>query len=193
MTSHARNLFENLVAILKSRPEGMTEYQLLDELATRDIPGFADRPAGDTLNLFRRHFLLFHCLYRLRDMFIAKEQLWLEIHCLKIVLQPLAPERGATSPQKADPLRAYYLDMQNYEETDQAAVEDMLNGFWKRFHDEDHREDALKTLGLGSNACRITIKQRYRELARQHHPDHGGEAATFRQIADAASVLLNTT
>lgn len=187
----ALNLFATLEALLKAHPQGLTEYQVLLHLAEIEVPGFKDRPAGDTLNLFRRHFLLFHCLYRLRDQLLADQQLWLEIHCLKIVLQPAMAKHGGRHVRPTDKLRAYYLDLKNFEDTDREDVENMLNGFWKGYHNDAFREDALSVLGLQEGACRLTIKQRYRELALQHHPDRGGEPETFQRIAKAANVLLD--
>lgn len=189
---NAVNLFETLVAILKATPQGLTEYQLLLELANHKVPGFLDRPAHDTLNLFRRHFLLFHSLYRLRDAFLEQEQLWLEIHCLEIVLRPIKPsEDEGRMVQKADRLREYYLDMKNFQETDRDDVERMIHGFWKRYEHENHRDAAFEVLGLEVGAPSTVIKKRYRELARTHHPDFGGEAEAFRRIAHAADVLLS--
>lgn len=189
---NAINLFETLVAILKANPQGLTEYQVLLELANRKIPGFQDRPARDTLNLFRRHFLLFHSLYRLRDAFLEQEQMWLEIHCLEIVLRPIKPsEDQGRMLQTADRLREYYLDMKNFQETDRDDVEHMINGFWNRYENENHRDEAFEVLGLEVGASTTAIKKRYRELARTHHPDFGGEAEAFRRIAHAADVLLS--
>ena len=42
-----------------------------------------------------------------------------------------------------------------------------------------------KTLGVEENADDIQIKKAYKKLAMQHHPDKGGDADKFRQIAEA--------
>lgn len=39
-----------------------------------------------------------------------------------------------------------------------------------------------QVLGLLPTATREQIDQRYRELARQHHPDRGGDEATFKRV-----------
>jgi hypothetical protein len=190
--NNAENLFAILESILKTHPDGMTEYQLLNLLSDEGVPAFEDRPAEDTLNLFRRHFLLFHCLYRLRDQLLLSESLWLEIHCLKIVLHSAADGKGETYLQEKDHLRAYYLDMTHFEETDRDDVEAMLFGFWQRYSATEQRDAALEVLGLNAEASQTVIKQRYRELALEHHPDRGGEAQTFSAIADAAQLLLRS-
>lgn len=44
-------------------------------------------------------------------------------------------------------------------------------------------------LGVGRTAIWEEIKSAYRKLARQHHPDLGGDAAEFRNIQAAYEVL----
>lgn len=45
-------------------------------------------------------------------------------------------------------------------------------------------------LGLGERASLKEIKERYRQLARQHHPDAGGEENQAMQEINAAYALL---
>jgi DnaJ family protein A protein 2 len=45
--------------------------------------------------------------------------------------------------------------------------------------------DCLSRLGLGHGATITEIKRAYRRLALQHHPDRGGDAATFMAITSA--------
>ena len=55
------------------------------------------------------------------------------------------------------------------------------------------RAAALQTLGLDASASAPDIKERYRQLAKQHHPDVSPEAAaseTFQQITQAVERLL---
>jgi curved DNA-binding protein CbpA len=49
--------------------------------------------------------------------------------------------------------------------------------------------DHYQTLGVSRNADAKTIKQQYRKLAREHHPDRGGNAETFKEINAAYEVL----
>jgi len=49
--------------------------------------------------------------------------------------------------------------------------------------------DHYQTLGVAKNATPDEIKKAYRKLASQHHPDRGGDTATFQKIQEAYDVL----
>jgi DnaJ-class molecular chaperone len=49
--------------------------------------------------------------------------------------------------------------------------------------------DYYQTLGVSRNAAPDEIKQAYRRLAAQHHPDRGGDTAKFQEIQAAYAVL----
>lgn len=53
--------------------------------------------------------------------------------------------------------------------------------------------DHYKTLGVGKNATPDEIKKAYRKLASQHHPDKGGDTATFQKIEEAYRILSDPT
>jgi molecular chaperone DnaJ len=46
-----------------------------------------------------------------------------------------------------------------------------------------------KVLGVPEDADKQTIKKAYRKLAAEHHPDRGGDAEKFKQVAEAYSIL----
>jgi curved DNA-binding protein CbpA len=48
-----------------------------------------------------------------------------------------------------------------------------------------------EVLEVPREADRDTIRRNYRILAKMHHPDHGGEAATFREIQEAYEILTD--
>ena len=52
------------------------------------------------------------------------------------------------------------------------------------------RQQALAVLGLPPNATRQQIKQRYRVLAKKHHPDRGGDQQEMRRIIAAYELLM---
>lgn len=49
--------------------------------------------------------------------------------------------------------------------------------------------DHYSTLGVAKNATIDEIKKAYRKLASQHHPDKGGDTATFQKIQSAYETL----
>jgi len=49
--------------------------------------------------------------------------------------------------------------------------------------------DHYRTLGVAKNATPDEIKKAYRKLASQHHPDKGGDTATFQKIEEAYRIL----
>ncbi len=49
--------------------------------------------------------------------------------------------------------------------------------------------DYYSTLGVQRNASEDEIKKAYRKLAMKHHPDRGGDEATFKKISEAYDVL----
>jgi DnaJ-domain-containing protein 1 len=52
------------------------------------------------------------------------------------------------------------------------------------------RQQALAVLGLPSHATRQQIKRRYRDLAKKHHPDRGGNQQEMRRIIAAYELLM---
>jgi len=49
--------------------------------------------------------------------------------------------------------------------------------------------DHYQTLGIAKNATPDEIKKAYRKLASKHHPDKGGDTATFQKIEEAYRIL----
>lgn len=180
-------LARTLLAILRAYPDGLSEHDLIRELA-HDDPAFGPDAYTDELTLFQCHFILFHHLYRLRDELWNERQGDLAIHCLKIALRPY---RDGTSdmPVNPDPLRAYYLDLAHLEKTGKQEVMEMLETFWLRFSRQSQRAEALAALGLADPVDDSEIKRRYRELAMKHHPDRGGELEKLQAINAAMELL----
>jgi len=49
--------------------------------------------------------------------------------------------------------------------------------------------DPYEILGVSRDDDKPTIKKAYRKLAAQHHPDRGGDAEKFKEVAEAYSIL----
>ena len=74
--------------------------------------------------------------------------------------------------------------------SDQRATDREPTGQGQRGSDAA-RSSALSILGLQANASQDEIKQAFRKLVKQHHPDLGGSADAFRRVKDAYQLLMD--
>jgi hypothetical protein len=177
----------HLLRILRHADAPIGEYELLQELAA-SLPFFVLRGL-DTLALFQRHFLLYHCLYRLQQALWESASGHLQISALAIRLSPYQTQ-PSTQLAEPDPLRTYYLDLSQLDKTLQSEVDEMLASFWQRLARRDTRAEALTILGLSDPIDDKTIQQRYRQLVMSHHPDRGGDTATLQLLNAAMADLI---
>ncbi len=188
-------LLDRVLECLPEAPEGLTEHALISRLRDTGVEPFVGARLQEPLSLFQTHFVLFHCLYRLRDR-LAGEGEWLRIHCLDIGIESMLYAAGSSGaggggiPALQDPLRAYYLDLARLDTMDAAAVEALLGDFWMRLGRDQKREQALAVLDLADPVDAAAIRQQYRRMAQRHHPDRGGDTATLQRINAARWVLL---
>lgn len=167
-----------ILTILHRETEGISEYELLNELKYRSAL-FGNLLFSRPLNLFQNHFLLFHILYALRDELYRQKKGMLQIRCTKIMILPYL--EGKEAMALSDPMRKYYLDLKNFE-TEEAEIINMLNNFWTMFQSQGERTKALETLGLEPHAEMDEIKKTYRKLVKEHHPDTGGDKEKLAEI-----------
>ena len=80
-------LLEILAILITENPAGFSEHQLLGLLQKSPYSFFASDALKDPLILFQTHFLLFHCLYRLKGMWHQQGRGLLEISALSIRLE----------------------------------------------------------------------------------------------------------
>ncbi|MBF0455206.1 MAG: DnaJ domain-containing protein [Magnetococcales bacterium] len=190
-SGHIRErLLAQLTTLLSRHPEGIKEYELYQQLKKAGIQPFCEGSLTDPLVLFRCHFLLFHLLYTLQDHLRSSQGKDLDIHCLNIQIKPWNPHHNDTL-EKVDPLRSYYLDSEQLEQTERQDVEKMMADFWTAFTHWEGGDEALVVLGLEKPVSREKIKKTYRKLAKTHHPDRGGDPTEFRRITAAAKTLLD--
>lgn len=198
MTSSRQNpLIPDILQILqrnlhaeRASPFGI--HHLLTELAHH--PCFDALADQSELNLFKKNFLMMNALYQLRCSLWEEERLLLQLETLDVRLLALSDteaesERLATK----DPMESYYLDWRHYTDTTQEQVEALLDEFWCRYArsegGQQNRVQGLGCLGLTGEPSQAEIKRRYRELAREHHPDRGGDAIRFIEIRQAYEAL----
>ncbi|MCV2403949.1 DnaJ domain-containing protein [Marinomonas sp. C2222] len=182
-----------ILEILKQHPNGVSEFDILKELkgALPEFCSLADEP---NLCLFRQHFFIMNALYQLHINLWQEESLHLSISSTHIELisskQVNLSSSNDISISVDEKLAAYYLDWSEYEKTDSEEVSRLIDSFYKALHVNDHKESALKTLQLSSaNPSQTDIKKQYRKLAQLHHPDRGGDQATFINLRQAYETL----
>jgi len=178
-----------LLNIVKNHPAGLKEYDLL-KLLHEQLPAEQQTLLFDNLALFQQHFLLFHGLYKLSEQLHAEQAGHLIIEALNIQWLPYHIEaQQSASLQRSDPLRTYYLDIKNLENTSEQDVDNLLASFWVKMSDDSDKLTALALFGLEEPCDLATIKRRYRQLLATHHPDRGGDVATTQSLNEAMAVL----
>lgn len=172
---------------LDNHPNGIGEYDLMTNLKSQGYFDFLSQPALPH-ELFQAHFFLFHSLYLLSNNFFEEKSYLLNIHTLNIQLLPY--QDGVNALQEDNKLKAYYLDFNNLENATEEDIYDMLASFWNKYNKFENREEALAELGLKDPVDDKIIKQEYRRLTMQHHPDRGGDNEKIQQLNNAIKSLL---
>ncbi|MCF6255015.1 MAG: molecular chaperone DnaJ [Gammaproteobacteria bacterium] len=192
-TSSTQQLFlQRLLEVLRAHPAGISEYELIRTLDSVGEPHFDANCLRDSLSLFQTHFFLFHNLYQLHDQLWRNDDIYLEIGPLRIQL--LSGNTASYPTVSAhNPLRDYYLNIDNLNNTDANDVELLLGKFWQRFVRNDERHNALEELGLNDPVDWTTIKTRHRRLVIEHHPDRGGNKQRLQAINAAMDVLTRNS
>ena len=188
-------LIDILALLLNENPAGFSEHELL-KLLQQPHEFFAADALHDPLVLFQTHFLLFHCLYVLKQRWSNTQHAELEISALVIKKLPLKQSIENTQPnnngfqpiEHADPLAQYYLDWSHFSATSSADVEELLSSFWRKVfrpQNESDIQQALIIMELEAPISTVELKVQYRRLAQNHHPDKGGDSEHFKNICQA--------
>lgn len=183
-------LYEPIVEVLERAPGGLSEHELLHALTERGFLGFNPALLCEELSLFQTHFFLFHVLYRLQEVLREQQRYELAIFCLEIRLWPYRSLNAKIDELvEADPLREYYLNLDNLNGTDAAEVRRMLEGFYLRLEAYEQRSKAYHILGLDESSGLAAVRRRYRSLVKKYHPDHGGDREKFQEVEQAMQLL----
>ena len=187
------NLMAYVSLYLDNHPDGFKEYELITHLSDDNyFHGNFRSPSLNTpsqnLDLFQKHFLLFHILYLIDDQMLANKTGTVSI--TPLLIKKLSHTEGLSSLDKPNTLREYYLNLHNLEETTDDNVNDLLNSFWQYYLRNDKRKDALSTLGSVDPVDDMAIKTAYRRLANTVHPDKGGETDKIQKVNQAYALLV---
>ena len=201
---------ELLVDILSTQKSqfinGITEYALIELLKKPPYQLFDEDALRDPLMLFKMHFILFHALYQLRQYWIEQNEGVLKIHALGIKLNPLNERHltqsndglGVTTLENPDPLAAYYLNWENFEEADRDTVDNLLNAFWGKMLKGDtvtytqgdiEKAHALLGLSLNEPITLLQLKRVYKRSLQSAHPDKGGTQQDAQAVIHAYQTL----
>jgi hypothetical protein len=192
-------LIDLLTVLLHDAPQGFSEHELLKLLQQAPYEFFSEDALRDPLVLFQTHFLLFHCLYRLKQCWHTTQQAELHISAMLIIKSPYTATTPKISPQAStnaqfqilahsDPLAQYYLDWSHFSKTGNKEVEELLNSFWRKVFTPQNETDIqqwLNIMELNSPIPTPQLKVQYRRLAQSHHPDKGGDSEHFKKICQA--------
>ena len=194
---HGRQEYQNpllapILAQLLAADPVYKLHELMQRLANQGC--LPDWETTAEIQLFRTNFLLMNGLYQLQQQLLECGT-WLHVAPLALHLVPVSV--GNSWLQQADPLRDYYLDWRNCFVTTQQDIEALLHDFWRRYSAQpalsaQMRRQALATLGLTDTATYPMIRQRWKQLALQHHPDRQGDALQFMAIRLAWEQLRDT-
>lgn len=193
--THLNDLSAKVYQVL-SGLNTFSEYELLSEFG--EHPALVAHDRNDSLGLFQKHFVMMHVLYSLRSLLLAAGEGTLEISPTKISLRKTQLKQDTTELSvdfDDTKLDEYYSDFTNIFKEDEASVDNMLAGFWKRYaEDQAYRRmdvNASMTLfQLNDDFTMQDLRKRFRVLAQKLHPDKGGDAEAFNELQDAYACLV---
>ncbi|MBO6851461.1 MAG: molecular chaperone DnaJ [Marinobacter sp.] len=189
---HIEHLLVAVEHELRGCPEGISELGLIKRLQRRPWELIGKVEFSEPEKLYPVHFLLFHALYRLRDQLLARGET-LTISPLNLRLHDCAVVAGSGTAGRVDALRAFYLDLSQYQLPDDHILQ-MMDNFWRgRPPHRPGRQallDAASVLGFQQLPDRFPeVKQRFRRAVMQAHPDRGGDTDSIQKLNQAFAVL----
>mgnify|MGYP001548730868 CR=1 FL=1 len=183
-------LIAEILSFIKQYPEGITEYEIIKMLEEKKY--FKDLAKEDELALFQKHFITMNALYQLQLSLWENERIYLDITSVRVALsEHTIVDNSCSDTELAETasVRDYYLDWENFENTDQEQVLEMLNSFWQMYFNQDKLAGAYKTLKLEQYESLDVVKRQYRKLVAKYHPDKGGNQCDFISIRQAYEVI----
>jgi len=180
----------------------VNECQALGELGLRENElllwlraiGYLDSRCETQAALYRVHFLLRNALYQLAEQDESFDWAFSPIGVeWTPSVKTVSSDESELVKSEAGNLARYYLDMDNLA-LDDAAVDELLDGFWRKYQQycDDLCGDlqaALELLQLGRVEDLATLKRQYRRRVMAIHPDRGGSKEKMQALNSAFSLL----
>lgn len=178
----------DVLRVLKKHPGGVKIYELLSGL-DQELVNKVVNTEDYNLSIFRKNFLLMNALYQLQ-LRLLKDDLYLSIGQIEVQLVPTkSVDQKKLTNAGEQRIREYYFNWKNFERTGSDDVLALLQQFWSRYQATDKLTEALMVLGVTSTTEWPEIQRKYRVLARENHPDKGGDTERFIEIREAYEVL----
>ena len=175
---------------------------------------------SDPLELYQKHFLLYHILYKLQDEFYSEGR-YLHLHFMRIFLTDYPEKKrcrfydehagqfcgegcgeganycvyhkeivGESGIEELS-ARYFYLDKENFYRLNRDTAEAFIRGTWETLKYYNDYMESFRILDLPESADIDMIKKKFRALAKEHHPDLGsGSHEKFNEINRAYRLLV---
>jgi hypothetical protein len=176
---------------------GISEYELICALKSPPYSIFDEDALCDSLMMFQTHFVLFHCLYQLRNRWREQKIGELVIGLTTITLNPIL--ESSINIETKDSLANYYSDWSNLGCSNKNDIEALLDSFWQKMAgaelnanmslSELKRVCIVMEIESLADITLLELKQQYRKLQHKNHPDKGGSIRASQSVLQAYSQL----
>lgn len=188
---HIQHLLVATETLLRRHHRGLSELALIKALQAPPWNLLGTVDFSDPVRLYPVHFLVFHCLYRLRDQ-LTQQGETVVISPLDIHIDRNPTLAGSDALAPTDSLRAFYLDLDGYR-LPEAAINRMVDDFWAGHSARAAPEDLLaaaRVLGFETVPERFDrVKYRFRRAVMREHPDRGGATKGIQALNAAFATL----
>ena len=194
MFNELQTLLNDTLATFRPAFElGISEYELICALKSPPYSIFDEDALCDSLMMFQTHFVLFHCLYQLRNRWREQKIGELVIGLTTITLNPTL--ESSINIETEDSLANYYLDWSNLGCSNKNYIEALLDSFWQKMAGSEL--NANMSLSELKRVCIVieiesieyitflVLKHQYRTLQHKNHPDKGVSIKVSQSVLQA--------
>ncbi len=149
--------------------------------------------------LFKKNFLAMNALYQAQRILWQEGIGYLHISPLRNYLAPNSTANVSAQTVQSTQLPCntrdsaladYYLDWQHYDNTNEQAVNTLLNQFWTRCLSPHKITQCCELLALDpALATQRSAKRQFQRMAARYHPDKGGNPHDFIELREAYEYL----